>query len=163
MCGLCPLVTFFILKQNYIKGVASKYDLYRFVRFSSEVTEAKWDQSLKEWKVSIRVLAGKEAEACETYAIKTSFLVAGLGQLNEPYRPTITGEASFKGKIMHSARWDWSYDLRGKLVGIIGNGRVLLVHRQELLLTTHARRHCGTDRSGNSQRGRPFDHLPAVT
>jgi hypothetical protein len=23
---------------------------------------------------------------------------------------------------MHSARWDWSYDLRGKKIGIIGNG-----------------------------------------
>ncbi|KPM40124.1 hypothetical protein AK830_g6422 [Neonectria ditissima] len=99
-----------------------KYDLYRFVRFSSEVKEAKWDESSKQWKVSVRVLAGKEAEACETYAIDTDFLVAGLGQLNDPYRPEIAGEASFHGKVMHSARWDWSYDLRGKRVGIIGNG-----------------------------------------
>lgn len=107
---------------NYIRCVARKYDLYRFVRFSSEVTEATWDQSSSQWKAVVKVLAGKEAEACQSYTIETNFLVAGLGQLSEPYRPGIADETSFRGKIMHSARWDWSYDLRGKRVGIIGNG-----------------------------------------
>ncbi|KAM5341977.1 hypothetical protein ACJ41O_015008 [Fusarium nematophilum] len=107
---------------NYMRGVARKHDLYRFVRFSSEVTEARWDQALQQWKVSVRVLAGKEAEACEEYTIETNFLAAGTGQLNQPYYPEIPGQASFKGKTMHSARWDWSHDLRGKRVGIIGNG-----------------------------------------
>lgn len=69
------------------------------------------------------MLSGKEAEACGNYTIKAGFVAAGLGQLSEPYRPEIAGEAEFRGKIMHSARWDWSCDLSGKRVGIIGNGR----------------------------------------
>ena len=42
--------------------------------------------------------------------------------LNYPKYPDIEGLDEFKGKMMHSARWDWSYDLKGKKVGIIGNG-----------------------------------------
>ncbi|QSS61252.1 monooxygenase [Histoplasma capsulatum] len=28
----------------------------------------------------------------------------------------------FQGRIIHSARWDWTYDIKGKRVGIVGNG-----------------------------------------
>ncbi|KAF5536882.1 monooxygenase [Fusarium phyllophilum] len=107
---------------SYIQDVAQKYGLYKFVRFSSEVTAAEWDSKENEWNVGIQVLAGKEAEFCARYTIKTNFLIAGVGQLNEPFWPNITGQESFQGKAMHSARWDWSYDFAGKRVGIIGNG-----------------------------------------
>jgi cation diffusion facilitator CzcD-associated flavoprotein CzcO len=30
--------------------------------------------------------------------------------------------SDFKGKVIHSARWDWDYDIRNKRIGIIGNG-----------------------------------------
>lgn len=101
------------------------------------------------------MLAGKEAEACQSYTIETNFLVAGLGQLSEPYRPGVADEASFRGKIMHSARWDWSYDLRDKRVGIIGNGEqsTIPVVQRDWLLTHRYRRHRGTDRSRDSQGG----------
>ncbi|KAF5543994.1 cyclohexanone monooxygenase [Fusarium napiforme] len=107
---------------SYIQDVAQKYGLYKFVRFSSEVTAAEWDSDSHEWNVGVNVLAGKEAEFCPKYTIKTNFLIAGVGQLNEPFWPKITGQESFQGKVMHSARWDWSYDFAGKRVGIIGNG-----------------------------------------
>ncbi|KAF5253499.1 hypothetical protein FANTH_1570 [Fusarium anthophilum] len=107
---------------SYIQDVAQKYGLYKFVRFSSEVTAAEWDPESHEWNVAIQVLAGKEAEFCPRYTIKASFLIAGVGQLNEPFWPKITGQENFQGKAMHSARWDWSYDFAGKRVGIIGNG-----------------------------------------
>ncbi|RBA17605.1 hypothetical protein FPRO05_11320 [Fusarium proliferatum] len=87
-----------------------------------EVTAAEWDSESHEWNVSIQVLGGKEAEFCARYTIKTTFLIAGVGQLNEPFWPKITGQESFQGKVMHSARWDWSFDFTGKRVGIIGNG-----------------------------------------
>lgn len=102
--------------------MATKYNLYQYVRFSSEVKAAKWDAATQKWRVSVHVLAGKEAESCENYMIETNFLVSGVGQLNQPYWPDIPGRLNFKGKVMHSARWDWSYDMRDKRVAIIGNG-----------------------------------------
>ncbi|KAF5548882.1 flavin-binding monooxygenase-like family [Fusarium mexicanum] len=107
---------------SYIQDVAQKYGLYKFVRFSSEVTAAEWDSESHEWNIGIQVLAAKEAEFCPRYSIKASFLIAGVGQLNEPFWPKITGQECFQGRVMHSARWDWSYDFAGKRVGIIGNG-----------------------------------------
>jgi cation diffusion facilitator CzcD-associated flavoprotein CzcO len=56
------------------------------------------------------------------YTITSDFLVSGVGQLNSPKYPDIPGLDSFKGKLIHSARWDWSYNLAGKRVAIIGNG-----------------------------------------
>ncbi|KAF4436073.1 4-hydroxyacetophenone monooxygenase [Fusarium acutatum] len=109
-------------RKSYIQDVAQKYGLYKFVRFSSEVTAAEWNSDSHEWNVGIQVLAGKDAEFCARYTIKANFLIAGVGQLNQPFWPKITGQESFQGKVMHSARWDWSYDFAGKRVGIIGNG-----------------------------------------
>lgn len=45
-----------------------------------------------------------------------------MGQLNQPKKPEIPGLDDFKGKLMHSARWDWSYDLKDKKIAMIGNG-----------------------------------------
>ncbi|VUC25502.1 unnamed protein product [Clonostachys rosea] len=107
---------------DYVREVATKYKLYSFVRFGSEVTGATWDKKSKEWNVSVRVLSSMEAEACGTYTVQTKFFISGVGQLNQPYWPQIPGQDRFHGKIMHAARWDWSYDLKGKRIAIIGNG-----------------------------------------
>ena len=36
--------------------------------------------------------------------------------------PKIPGIEKFKGKMMHSARWDKSYDFKDKTVAVIGGG-----------------------------------------
>lgn len=56
------------------------------------------------------------------YTIQSDFLVSGVGQLNTPQYPDIEGLDTFDGKMLHSARWDWSIDLKDKKIGIIGNG-----------------------------------------
>jgi len=36
--------------------------------------------------------------------------------------PNIPGIDVFKGKLMHSAKWDATYDLTGKTVAVVGGG-----------------------------------------
>jgi Flavin-binding monooxygenase-like len=36
--------------------------------------------------------------------------------------PRIPGLDKFKGKLMHSAKWDSTYDLKGKTVAVVGGG-----------------------------------------
>lgn len=108
--------------QAYLRGVAQKYNLYKYIRFNTAVEAATWDDATAKWKVDVKVTGGKDAEFGSDYTIETDFLISAVGQLNQPSYPNIEGLDSFKGKIMHSARWDWSYDLEGKKVGIIGNG-----------------------------------------
>jgi len=86
------------------------------------VDEARWDDTHNKWRTRIKRIGGKEAEIGESYTINSDFLVSAVGQLNEPHYPEVPGLDIFNGKIMHSARWDWDYSLRGKRVGIIGTG-----------------------------------------
>lgn len=103
-------------------GVAQKYELYQYVRFNSTVESAKWDDAEKKWKIEVSVDGSKDAEFGSEYTITSDFLVSAVGQLNQPKLPAIEGLEDYKGKLLHSARWDWAYDLRGKKVAIIGNG-----------------------------------------
>ena len=109
-------------------GVAADYKLYQHIRFNTTVESATWDEQTKKWKVSVSTAKGsKDAEFCEGYVIDADFLVSAVGQLNVPKYPDIPGLKEFKGKIIHSARWDWSYDLQGKKVAVVGNGKGFLL------------------------------------
>ncbi|MCF4165406.1 NAD(P)/FAD-dependent oxidoreductase [Zavarzinia compransoris] len=97
---------------DYIEHCATKYDLYRHIRFETEVTEARFDEGRGLWTVTT---AGGET-------IEAQFVVSGLGQLSRPQYPRIPGLDRFKGKAFHSAHWDHGYDLSGKTVAVIGSG-----------------------------------------
>lgn len=73
------------------------------------------------------MLGGKEAECHTMYTITSDFLVSAVGQLNVPKYPEIPGIEKFKGKKMHSARWDWTYDLTGKKVAVVGSGMLHII------------------------------------
>ncbi|KAJ5926666.1 hypothetical protein N7516_008439 [Penicillium verrucosum] len=110
------------IDQAYLVGVAEKYGLYKHIRFNSTVEEARWDDIESKWKTSVVVSGQKDSEYSSSYVLNSDFLVSAVGQLNLPRTPDIPGLKDFQGKIMHSARWDWTYDLTGKRIAIIGNG-----------------------------------------
>ena len=108
---------------SYLQGVAHKYELYRYIRFNTSVTEARWDEGKGKWGVQVEVSGGKEREFVGEeggYRIESDYLVSAVGQLNVPRLPDIEGLEGYKGKVMHSARWDWTYGLEGKRAAIIG-------------------------------------------
>jgi cation diffusion facilitator CzcD-associated flavoprotein CzcO len=106
----------------YLTGVAEKFGLYKHVRFNTTVEQAQWDENEQKWKTTVRVTGGKDAEFRDSYTITSDFLVSAVGQLNFPSYPNIPGMDDFKGKLMHSARWDLGYELEGMNVAVIGNG-----------------------------------------
>jgi hypothetical protein len=79
------------------------------------------------WETTVNVSGGKDAEFGNRYTIQSDFLISGVGQLNLPRGIDVPGQEDYNGKIMHSARWDWSYHLDGKRVAIIGTGMSLLL------------------------------------
>lgn len=108
---------------SYLMGVAQEYNLYQHVRFNTTVENATWDDEAKKWRIHVSTAKGsKDAEFNPKYDISADFLVSAVGQLNVPKWPQISGLKEFEGKLMHSARWDWSYDLKYKKIAIIGNG-----------------------------------------
>ncbi len=95
----------------YIERVAAKYDIASRTRFSTEVTEAHWDDAEQAWRL-----------ATSTGPVVASFLVGAVGPLCEPKLPEIDGIEDFGGEVFHSARWNHDYDLTGKRVAVIGTG-----------------------------------------
>lgn len=107
----------------YLQRVAQEHQLLQYFRFNTEVVDARWDEGAQKWKVHVKTAPGsKEAEYHPDYEIKTDFLVSAVGQLNVPQWPDIQGIEDFQGKKMHSARWDWSYDVTDKRIALVGNG-----------------------------------------
>jgi cation diffusion facilitator CzcD-associated flavoprotein CzcO len=151
--------------QKYLAGVARKYQLERNIRFGSEVEDCLFDPASGLW--STRARDGS------TY--RSRYLVSAVGQLNSPQLPDVAGLQNFRGKAMHSARWDKSYDLTGKTVAVIGNGMTWaypLPSLAEFMLTTRQAQRpsrsslrlprwqnkcsCSRDRQTGSRRGKTW-------
>lgn len=129
---------------EYLEEIVRKYGLYRHIRFGTTVHQAEWDEGDKIWKIDVRVSDGKEAEFSAQYTVRVPFLVSAVGQLNIPKLPEIEGLSDYTGKLMHSARWDWSYDIANKSVAVIGVGStaaqiVPQVAKMAASLTVHQR------------------------
>ena len=101
---------------RYFEGVADSYDLRRHIRFSTEVTEARFDEDAALWRIDAKDTDGV------TYHLTARVLVSAVGVLNRPKLPDIAGLESFKGPAFHTAQWDQDFDWRGKRVAMIGTG-----------------------------------------
>lgn len=98
--------------QSYILDLAERHDIYRHVRFNTEVTGARFDEDTGLWTVDTEDGASLQARV----------VVSAVGALADPSYPDIPGLEDFQGKLMHTSRWDPDVDLRGKRVGVIGTG-----------------------------------------
>ncbi|QKV78604.1 NAD(P)/FAD-dependent oxidoreductase [Amycolatopsis sp. Hca4] len=97
---------------RYMREVADKHDLRRFIRFGQEMTGARWDAEENRWHVATR--GGDEFTG--------TALVAGVGALHLPMIPELPGIEKFEGPAFHSARWRHDVDLKGKKVAVVGTG-----------------------------------------
>lgn len=96
--------------DRYFRHIATDLDIRRHIRFGTTVSEARFEDG--RW--CVRTDRGDE--------IVVDFLVAATGILREPRYPDIAGLEDFHGPVMHSARWDHSFDPAGKRVAVIGTG-----------------------------------------
>ncbi|CZR63758.1 related to monooxigenase [Phialocephala subalpina] len=99
----------------YIKRTAEKYNLTKNVQLNSKVLETVWDDEVGKWKIKVEINGRVEED-------EAHILVNGSGFLNKWKWPKIQGLEDFKGKLVHSANWDDTYNWEGKKVAVIGNG-----------------------------------------
>jgi len=103
--------------------IAKHYGLYEHAIFHTLVSALRWDESIKRWRITTN--RGDD--------IRARFVVMAGGPLNKPKLPGIPGLNKFKGKIFHTARWEYDYTggtaqnpvldkLADKRVAIIGTG-----------------------------------------
>lgn len=98
---------------KYLNHVADRHDLKRSITFETSVTATRFNDETSRWEVL--------TDDGQHYSAQ--FLVEGVGLLSSTNIPDFPGLASFQGELHHTARWpEGGVDLRGKRVGVIGNG-----------------------------------------
>ena len=106
----------------YLQATAETLQLGECIRFRSEVTEARFDETIREW--SLTFLTTDDTDATDPTESTEAFdgIVCAVGQLNRPSFPVIAGQERFTGPSFHSAAWDDTVALAGQRVGVIGSG-----------------------------------------
>jgi acetone monooxygenase len=99
--------------ERYLNFVADRCDLRKDIQFKTLITNAAYDQVEKRWQVT--------TDHGDT--LSTRFLVSCTGMLSTPIAPSFPGRESFRGTVVHTARWPQEgVELAGKRVGVIGTG-----------------------------------------
>ncbi len=107
--------------REYLRKCADEFGLRAHLRTGVEIRAANWREAEQQWE--IETSAG---------VFTAQVLVSCMGPLTEPMVPDIPGLESFEGKVMHSARWDHDYELKGKRVASIGTGASAIQYVPEI-------------------------------
>jgi len=108
---------------DHCQIIADTFGLRENALFHTLIKTLVWDPEINRWHVGTN--RGDD--------IKARFVVLAMGPLNKPKLPGIAGIDKFKGKLFHTARWDYNYTggswrepvldkLRDKKVAIVGTG-----------------------------------------
>ena len=109
--------------QAYCRSIAERYRFADKALFHTLVNTLRWDEGIKRWRVGTN--RGDD--------IRARFVILACGVLNMPKLPGIPGLDQFKGRIFHTARWEYDYTggsyrnpvldkLAEKRVAIVGTG-----------------------------------------
>ena len=99
--------------ERWLNFVADRFDLKKDIQLNARIASAHYDEERGRWDV--------ETEAGER--IDTQYLVACCGMLSAPLTERFPGQSTFRGEILHTARWPKNgVDVKGKRVAVVGIG-----------------------------------------
>ncbi len=107
--------------REYLRRCADQFGIRPHLRTNVEVRSSSWQSQDEQWELD--TTAG---------TFTGTVVVSGAGPLTEPLVPDLPGLEHFQGKMMHSARWDHDYPLRGKRVASIGTGASAIQYVPEI-------------------------------
>ncbi|KAE8354737.1 hypothetical protein BDV28DRAFT_155992 [Aspergillus coremiiformis] len=102
---------------NYWQYQARKYDVYRYIKFNSNIQTAQWDDKSSKW-----VLQVEDTKSATTSHEEFDFILSAIGRFNAWRLPKYEGIEEYQGHLRHTSNWDSSFDVTGKSVAVIGNG-----------------------------------------
>ncbi|KEZ43472.1 4-hydroxyacetophenone monooxygenase [Scedosporium apiospermum] len=101
--------------HDYFMHFCEKYQLRKYLKLKHRVLSAAWHEDKGQWAVEIEHDGNVFTDWCD-------ILMNGSGLLNKYRWPEIEGLNTFKGTLVHSAKWDHSVDYSNKRVAVLGNG-----------------------------------------
>ncbi|KPI35782.1 putative sterigmatocystin biosynthesis monooxygenase stcW [Cyphellophora attinorum] len=102
--------------HGYMHEVAAKYDCMKYVKLQHSIQGARWNESKSKWDLTVKGSDGS------SFPDEVDVFINAGGVLNNWKWPNIKGISDYKGALLHSAKWDESYDFTGKKVAVIGIG-----------------------------------------
>lgn len=106
----------------HCQAIGRHYDLYRRALFQTKVTRIAWNDAAGRYDI----------ETDRGDHVRARHVTVSQGPLAKVKLPGIPGIKDFRGRIFHSARWDYDYTggdqhggltgLAGKKVAVIGTG-----------------------------------------
>ena len=107
---------------EHANRIAKKFELYDRAFFQTAVTEARWNETARRWRVT--------TDRGDTFNAR--FVILTVGPLDRPKLPNIPGIDTFEGHTFHVSRWDFNYTgghsrgelnkLHDKRIAVIGTG-----------------------------------------
>lgn len=98
--------------RRYFKHVDNVLGLSEDTFFNTIVTRVQYDTTSRRWIV--RTNTGLTA--------RCKYLVAATGSSYKKHNPQFNGLDKYAGQLVHSADYPESLDVKGKRVGVVGNG-----------------------------------------
>jgi cation diffusion facilitator CzcD-associated flavoprotein CzcO len=95
----------------YLRDCVTRFHLAPHLRLGHALLDARWEAATGRWHLDT-----------SRGALTADVLVVAPGGLSEPAIPALPGLERFRGKVMHSARWDPAHALEGRAVGVVGTG-----------------------------------------
>ncbi|KAL6711639.1 hypothetical protein ACN47E_004573 [Coniothyrium glycines] len=103
---------------DYLKSIEQENNfIQKYIKLRHRVEHLEWDNKAGVWRCLVRSL-----ESNQVFEDSAEFFINGGGVLNNWRWPDISGLQDFKGKLMHSAKYEVGYDLSNKRVAVIGAG-----------------------------------------
>ncbi|RAR10294.1 monooxygenase [Stemphylium lycopersici] len=102
---------------EYIESTVDKFDLRKHMCFSVECLGASWNSATAKWDVKFR-----DQKTKIEFVRSASVFISAVGGISYPRDVKFPGMDNFQGAMFHTARWDHSYDYKGKRMAVIGNG-----------------------------------------
>ena len=97
---------------EYCQSMAQRFGFYDRCLFHTTVEQTDWDEAACRWTV----------KTSRGDCMRARYVVLANGILTTPKLARIDGMETFEGESFHTSRWDYTVDLEGKRVGIIGTG-----------------------------------------
>lgn len=113
---------------EYLKQFADDNGLNENIELGTEVKRCAWNDETRLWDLTV-----SDGEGERSLSVNT--VISAVGQLANPKMPDIDGIDTFAGDVVHSAAWPKDTEVKGKRIGVIGNGATAMQLVPELAKT----------------------------
>lgn len=102
---------------EYLQRVALRHNISERLKLQTEWKGARWSEKTSRWLVTL-----EDLQTGATFVHEAKILISAVGGYTNPKYPNLPGIDTFQGPVVHTAKWDRDYDLRGRKVVVVGNG-----------------------------------------